>query len=47
MHLTDLLGLQLYDGMQDWEVELADAARLGEFLDAYEDPRQMTMIASS
>src|SRR5688572_661051 len=32
--LTDLL--RLPPGDQDWEIEIADARRVGEFLDAYE-----------
>jgi hypothetical protein len=35
-HLTELLHLKPDAYMQDWEVELADAARVDEFLDAYE-----------
>jgi len=34
--LEDLLALPASGHEQDWDVELADASRLGDFLDAYE-----------
>ncbi len=34
--LCDLLDLEYENGMQDWPLEVANAARLGEFCDAYE-----------
>ena len=37
VHLTELLHLRLDGYVQDWEVELADASRLGEFLEWYDD----------
>src|SRR3954471_19424450 len=37
--LTTLFRLQTDPYMQDWEVELADASRVEEFLDAYDDGR--------
>ena len=36
VRLTSLLKLQLGPYSQDWEVELADASRLADFLDLYE-----------
>jgi len=36
VRLTLLLGLEITDGGQDWPIEVADADRIAEFLDIYE-----------
>jgi len=45
-HLTELLHLQPDAYMQDWEVELADAARVDDFLTLTSMPTWKTMTVS-
>ncbi len=35
--LSNLLSIEIHDWMQDWDIECADASRIEEFCDVYEN----------